>query len=251
MIITNFIAEPISLITKDGRQLTKLRFTADTTGHVLLRIIDKASEKILVTEEIPVSAGEYRTELLLPCRSEDTDARWELRTLSGEPLFSMDFLWKKPREWTIHVMISSHTDIGLHNSHYVQRYNTEKFLDEAAALCDDNENYRYMLEGTWVWNNYNVDRSAEECENIRKNYIKTGKIGICAGMAGNHTNVYGWEEMARSIYGKDRLIKEHGLYTETLTMVDNNGLSWGIVAPYAEAGIKNILFSPNQWNPIP
>ena len=34
-------------------------------------------------------------------------------------------------------------------------------------------------------------------------------------------------------------------------MIDNNGLSASLIQPYAEAGIKNIIFAPNHWNPIP
>ncbi|MBR6603078.1 MAG: hypothetical protein IKK94_03570, partial [Clostridia bacterium] len=146
---------------------------------------------------------------------------------------------------------SSHTDIGLHNSHYFQRYNTENLLDKAAGLCDTDPEYRYTLEGTWCWNNYNIDRSEKDIKNIRDNYIKKDKIGICAGIAGNHTHAYGLEELARSILCKKRLEQDHGIKTETLTMIDNNGLSWALIAPYAEAGIKNLLFAPNQWNPLP
>ncbi|MBE6612490.1 MAG: hypothetical protein E7632_08355, partial [Ruminococcaceae bacterium] len=233
MVITNFTAAPVSLITKDGRQLTKLRFTSDTTGHVLLRIIDKASGEILVTEEIPVSAGEYRTELLLPCRSEDTAVCWELRTLSGEQLFSMDSIWKKPREWTFYVMISSHTDIGLHNSQYHQRLYSEKFLDEAAALCDatddrpEENRYRYTMEGRWFWENFPADRGADAAEAMLRDYIRPGKIGLCAGIAGNHTHALGFEELCRSAYGRGKILRDWGVDSRTMCMIDNNGMSWG------------------------
>ena len=257
MIITNFTAEPISLITQDGRQLTKLCFTSDTTDHILLRILDKASGEVLVAEELPVSAGEYRTELLLPCRTEDTDARWELRTLSGEQLYCMDSLWKKPREWTFYVMISSHTDIGLHHSQYHQRLYSEKFLDEAAALCDatddrpEENRYRYTMEGRWFWENYPADRGNDAAEAMLRDYIRPGKIGLCAGIAGNHTHVLGFEELCRSAYGRRKILRDWGVDSRTMCMIDNNGMSWAMVAPYADAGYENLIFSPNHWNPLP
>ena len=36
-----------------------------------------------------------------------------------------------------------------------------------------------------------------------------------------------------------------------MTMIDNNGMSMSLIGPYSEAGYKNIIFSPNQWNPLP
>ena len=97
--------------------------------------------------------------------------------------------WTKPREWTLYVMGSSHTDIGLHNSQYIRRFNSERFIDEASALCDETEQYapcdlyRYVMEGTWFWNNYGMDRGQEAAERIVEAYIKPGKIGVCFGVA--------------------------------------------------------------------
>ena len=32
-------------------------------------------------------------------------------------------------------------------------------------------------------------------------------------------------------------------------MADNNGIGWSVVTPFANAGIRNILWLPNRWNP--
>ena len=257
MVITNFTAAPVSLITKDGRQLTKLRFRSDTAGRVLLRVTDSASGSVIVTEEIPVSSGEYGTELLLPCRTDDTDTHWELFDMSGKPLYHIDLLWKKPREWTFYVMISSHTDIGLHNSQYHQRLYSGIFLDEAAALCDvtdgrsEENRYRYTMEGRWFWENYPADRGVAAAQAMLRDYIRPGKIGLCTGIAGNHTHVFGLEEMCRSAYSREKILRDWGVDSRTMCMIDNNGMSWAMVAPYADAGYENIIFAPNHWNPLP
>ena len=66
-----------------------------------------------------------RFPVLLPAPERDTEVTWTLNA-AGES-HTIKALWKKPREWTFYVMLSSHTDIGLHNSQYHQRYMSEDF----------------------------------------------------------------------------------------------------------------------------
>jgi hypothetical protein len=40
------------------------------------------------------------------------------------------------REWKLYGLKSTHTDIGLHNSPYIQRHGTVKRIDDAARLVD-------------------------------------------------------------------------------------------------------------------
>ena len=111
--------------------------------------------------------------------------------------------------------------------------------------------YHYLMEGTWFWNNYGMDRGRSAALNIRDHYIRNGKLGVCCGIAGNHTQTYGLEEMCRSAYTRRTLAEQWGIESRTMSMIDNNGISWALIAPYAEAGYRNIIFAPNQWNPLP
>ena len=81
------------------------------------------------------------------------------------------------------------------------------------------------MEGRWFWENYPADRGAEAAEDMLKRYIRPGKIGLFAGIAGNHTNVYGFEELCRSTYGRRKILEDWGVDTRTMSMIDNNGLS--------------------------
>lgn len=73
------------------------------------------------------------------------------------------------RPWKIYCIKSTHTDIGLHNSQYIQRHGAVKVIRNAAALVDedtlkddDPSAYRYIMEGYWVWHNYPQDMGQEE-----------------------------------------------------------------------------------------
>jgi hypothetical protein len=57
------------------------------------------------------------------------------------------------REWRLYGLKATHTDIGLHNSPYIQRHGTVKCIDEAARLIDrdtrkddDPAAYRYVFD---------------------------------------------------------------------------------------------------------
>ena len=251
-----FRVQPVSMVSVEGLQRVDLHFASDKTEHLYLSVHRQGTA---VAQNIPVafSAGRGIVTVMLPVQEESFAARWVLTDRDGKPVAETDALWHRPRERTMYIMLSSHTDIGLHNSQYIQRHNSCRFLDMAKALCDETQDraesdqYRYTMEGTWFWNNYGMDRGTDAANALVEDYIKPGKIGICCGVAGNHTQVYGLEEICRSAYERKRLLDMWGLKSETMTMIDNNGLSMGIIQPYAEAGIRNLIFAPNQWNPLP
>ena len=185
------------------------------------------------------------------------------KNADGEDVFELVPVSELPegipevRRWKIYCIKSTHTDIGLHNSQYIQRHGSVKTIRNAAALVDadtladdDPSAFRYIMEGYWVWHNYPQDMGQEEARRVVDEYFKRGRMGVGAACAGNHTHVYGYEELCRSIYTKKYFADNWGIDTRTMMMIDNPGISWSVVAPYADAGVENIVFAPNQWNPF-
>ena len=258
MQITFFSVQPLSMVTNSEKpqQRIELEIHAERTAHLVLQVI-RDGEIIADGLDLPVLGGEYKTFLLLPVPEKDSAAQWNLFSRSGELLSTFEHHWEVPREWDFYIVASSHMDIGLHNSQYIQRFKFGEFLDKAALLADqtssrpEESRYHYALEGTYFWNHYAADRGKETADRIARDYIKKDRIAIGGATAGNVTQTYGLEEMCRSAYTRNRLKNQWDIDTGTMTMIDNNGISWPLVNAYTSAGFKNIFFAPNQWNPLP
>ena len=160
------------------------------------------------------------------------------------------------REWKIYCLSASHTDIGLHHSQYVQRHGSVVRTDAARKLVaadpDDADPaaYRYMFEGCWFFDNYPMERGEAATRALVANEMRRGRLGVSALCAGNITEAYGFEQMCRSAYARKRLEDRWGLKPKTMVLADIQGVSWSVVQPYAEAGVENLVFLPNQWNPL-
>lgn len=91
------------------------------------------------------------------------------------------------RPWKIFSIKSSHTDIGLHNSQYIQRHGSVKHIRDAAALVDADQRadtdpaaYRYIMEGFWVWHNYPMDMGQTAAANLVSEYFRRGRLDVGA-----------------------------------------------------------------------
>ncbi len=245
-----------SMITHDDLQRIEVDYYAQMVHHLNVLLLD-CNRIVAQGISLHLASGEGRTYFYMKALEADKRLIAKFLDSDGVEVYTTVFDYKAPIKRTIYTMISSHTDIGLHNSQYIQRRNCSEFIDKAAELCDNTadrdslDRYRYTIEGTWFWNNYGADRGEDAAKSVINKYINSGHIGICAGVAGNHTQVFGLEEMCRSAYEKMRLFDKWNIKSDTMTMIDNNGMSMSLIGPYAEAGYKNIIFSPNQWNPIP
>lgn len=247
---------PLSMISKEGLQNVILEYESENAIHLKLSVLE--GDNIIISGiDVALNSGMGYTYILLPVQKNELNATAIFSDKNGKMITQKDFHWTKPLKRTISIMISSHTDIGLHNPPYIQRQNCSVFLDDAKDICDktslgdDNNAYRYTVEGTWFWNNYGAIKGKKSTKDFVKEYIKTDRIGVCAAMAGNHIQTYGLEEMCRSTYERQKLKTEWGIQSKTMTMIDNNGLPMSMIQPYSEAGYENIIFSPNQWNPLP
>ena len=181
---------PLSMISRQNQQRMKLSYTCDRSCHMRMTVLAGGRE-IARDMDVAFAGGRGETFVMLPAQNRAMEAVARFADRTGG-ILEVPFFWSLPQKRTFYVMISSHTDIGLHNPPYFQRYNSEVLLDKAMALCDetagraDNDQYRYTVEGTWFWNNYSADRGQEAARRVVDDYIKPGKIGLCAGIAGNH-----------------------------------------------------------------
>ena len=253
---TQFQAVPLSMVTREGLQRIDIRYSTPRSAHVFLSVYRNGTP---VAENVPMvlSGGTGTASVLLPRQQESFPALWVLTDRGGKEIARAEGIWTMPRERTMYVMLSSHTDIGLHESQYIQRYESVRTVDIVKQLCDETEcrpeadRYRYTMEGTWFWNNYGQDRGKDAARDIVRDYVKTGKMGICCGIAGNHFQTFGLEELCRSAYERRRLLEAWDVDSHTMAMIDINGIPMSVIQPYCEAGMENIIFAPNHWNPIP
>ena len=253
--VKEFQIIPLSMVTKEGKQRVDIRYHASRPGHLQLSVY---REDTAVAERVPVvlNSGTGTVPVLLPEQEESFPAVWILTDRQGTQVARTEAVWTKPRHRTMYVMLSSHTDIGLHESQYIQRYESVRTVDLVKQLCDETEDraeedrYRYTMEGTWFWNNYGQDRGEESARYMVDNYLKPGKMGICCGIAGNHFQTFGLEELCRSAYERRKLLDKWGLDSHTMAMIDINGMPMSMIQPYSEAGVENLIFAPNHWNPL-
>ena len=246
---------PISMVDKHNMQRVRVDTVSDNVEKITLEAVDAESGKTVCGSEFKINAGEYFTFISLPAPEKDIRVKW--KTYDGSnTVLSKPVIWESPRKWTFYIMVSSHTDIGLHNPPYVQRLNCAKTLEAAERLCDETsernpeDRFRYVMEGTWVLDCVAGESGTKKAKELVDNYVKKGSIGICGGLAGNHTQCFGLEETVRAANERKRLKDEWEIDTKTVAFIDVNGMSWGIVQPYADAGYENVIFSPNHWNPL-
>ena len=250
------VVHPTSLVTRGDPARQRVEITAVCDAPVEKGVVKIWSgDKLFHQHEVgALTQGTNSLSILLPEPKKTHSTRWKL--FSGTKVVSETKLtWTPPRHWQLYVIKSSHIDIGLHDSQYVQRYLANSCVDKAEDLAEKHTDwpeasrFRYVVEGLWWWQNYVQDRPVEQIDRIVERYCKSGLFGIAASHSGNRTEMYSSEELCRSTYCIQQARDRWNLPMDTMLMVDNNGLTWPLVTAYADAGVKYAGFFVNAWNP--
>ena len=240
-------------------QVARLTVVNDTGSamevEAVVTIQGGAVEKI---EKIPLAINQSTVEVLVPDISTESNVRVDLRR-EGKVLATHGRSWQPQRKWKVHVVKSSHEDIGYEHFIQIKQKEIADYIDLAreiarprvidASGAKTNVGYHYVMETILFARNYIEERGERAWRKLLKeNVTSDGGLSLMAAPSGVHTHWMDYEELARIGYPARREMKDRfGLDLKTAFIVDNPSLSWSGMQALAASGIKYVGRWGQSW----
>ncbi|RDY61572.1 glycoside hydrolase family 38 C-terminal domain-containing protein [Flagellimonas nanhaiensis] len=148
---------------------------------------------------------------------------------------------KPVKEWTVHLVQHSHTDIGYTRQQSEILAEHLRYIDDALDFCDQTDDYpenakfRWTCEVSWTVREYLNSRPAEQVERLLRR-IREGRIEV-TGMFFNFSEIV--DETALAIQTQTiKQFKEQGIDVTAAMQNDVNGIGWCMVDFYHDTGVK-------------
>ena len=133
MSVVDFRVMPLSMIPRALPDHQQVVFSCESAfaGRVSVAVsFEKDAGKIFWSGTLHLQCGSNRVTAFVPIPEQSEIAVW---TLSRNRTVLAEYrgMWSLPRQWEMYFTVASHTDIGLHNSQYIQGHNCSRFLEQA------------------------------------------------------------------------------------------------------------------------
>lgn len=235
---------PTVFLKKDGNALQQLiRLTVINEGvFEPLSIVVESSNFTYEFMLGKVRQGESTHEIFIDEISRIQDVKFTLR--SEQKVFDIkNIIMNPPKHWTVHVVQTSHHDVGYVDlgSNILKQH--IGFLDDALAMAEKSSNLpedaKFRITIEQVWSIYEFLKCSPP-ERVAKmvEYIRSGRIEVTALFGNMTTEICGHEALARSLYHSSQLKRQYGFDITTANHVDITGFSWGLCQILTEADIK-------------
>ena len=216
-----------------------------------------AVEKI---EKVSVAINQSTVDVLVPDISTESNVNVELRR-EGKVVATHGRAWQPQRKWKVHIVKSSHEDIGYENYIFKKQKEIAEFIDLAQEQSSpksvagnigrsgkQESTYHYTMETILFQRNYIEERGERAWRKIVEQDLKTGHMSLPGAPSGVHTHWMDYEELARLGYPARRETKDRfGLDIETFMIVDNPSLSWSGAQVLADSGFKYVARWGQSW----
>ncbi len=199
-------------------------------------------------QEFPLSAspGPSTHEIFLPEIAQPQPIEFVLRHGDGLADFhSLDY--QPPRRWVVHVVQTSHHDVGYTDLASTVLQQHDRWLDQAldyAAQADsfpEDAQFRIVIEQAWSLDHFlkraSPGRAAKMLELLRQ-----GRFELAALFGNLTSELCGHETLVRALSHSLRLQRLHGIPLTSAEHNDIPGMSWGLARLLSDAGIK--IFIP-------
>jgi alpha-mannosidase len=193
-----------------------------------------------------IASGETLHELYVPDIRKRGKALVSIKAGSSI-LDSVEVDWVPKRHWRLHLIQSSHHDLGYTDLPTNLPDEFAEFYETLPGLCagtDDfpeESKFRYVIEQSWSIMHFMNTRPKEVREQFIE-LIKQGRIEVTALFGNVTTELCGHEELIRLLYPSFELKRKYGIDICSAEHNDIPGMSWGLPSILSSAGIK--YFSP-------
>jgi alpha-mannosidase len=213
--------------------------TLPSTGSVELRVARHSFTKSFSTRN---EFGEVRIEFEVPEWNGAAQAAVRLDKLSVTAVNT-----EAAKKWTIDLIPHEHLDVGFTDYPAKVAELHSQSIDQAMGLITQTPDFRWMLDGSWVADQYLNGRSPEARQQFLE-HVRDGSIVIPPEFANQHTGNASWEGLARSLYGQHRLALEYKLpAADAAQIVDVPAYTWSYASILHDAGIKYFVAASNSW----
>jgi hypothetical protein len=155
--------------------------------------------------------------------------------------------WHPQPHWQLHLVQSSHHDLGYTDlpSNVLRQH--DQFLDDALDFCDQTDAYpadsrfHYVIEQAWSLQHYLEHRPSRQVRRLVRR-LRQGRIELTALMGNQTTELCGAEELVRLLYPAFCIRRQYRVPILTAELNDIPGIAWGLSSVLAGAGIR--YFAP-------
>lgn len=206
-----------------------------------------------LSQKLTLTPGVSRHDLFVPDIEKPSELEVELRVIGKNTvLTTLRQNWQPQRKWKIHLVKSSHEDIGYEGFLWEKQKEIADFIDFGANLSRAGSSsavaegastaggYRYFLESLLFGRYYMEERGEPAWRRLIAEKIKPGLTPLAGGPnSGAHFHWMDTEEMARFMYPARREYKDRfDLDIPLFLSVDNPSISWAGAQLIAGAGFK-------------
>lgn len=189
--------------------------------------------------------GESRHKIFLPELQKESLAKCEFYLGPNKPM-TKSVLLRPEKHYLLHFVMLSHMDIGYTNTQPIVKERHIKILDEVLEMCENDSNFKWTIETTWLLEQYELSRQNEKFERLI-DYIKKGKVTLSPLYTNPYTGWISTEEMTHSLFQARDYSEKYGIDFSAAIYNDLPGVSWilpqvlnGIGANFLVCGINEL-----------
>lgn len=232
-----FSVHQLNTVSKEGGKLfNTLRFDIIHLGNPVEVAINVGTQQ----KQFPLKPGLNEIDFLIPKVDAPKTVPIKI-TRQGKVLEERNVDINPVREWTVHLVQHSHTDIGYTRQQSEILAEHLRYIDDALDFCDQTDDYpenaqfRWTCEAAWTVREYLNSRPPQQIERLLQR-IKEGRIEV-TGMFFNFSEII--DETALAIQTQTiKRFKDEGIDVTTAMQNDVNGIGWCMIDFYHDTGVK-------------
>ncbi|HLT48034.1 MAG TPA: hypothetical protein VK002_12445, partial [Rubricoccaceae bacterium] len=150
----------------------------------------------------------------------------------------------QPR-YDLHLMLTSHTDVGYTHPQPTVAEKHALLLDEVVARAEAEPDFRWTIETVWQLEQFVEARSPEQVERLMA-LVRAGRVAVSPLYANPFTGWVSEEELLRSFDLGHAYAERYGFGYEAAISNDEPGFSWMLPDALREAGVSFFVAGLNE-----
>lgn len=202
--------EPTVLFPKKEPLAQIARLSGENRGTAALDVsvrVAVTGASVLPAQKVALPPGRFTVDVLIPDLAAPADVKVDV--ISGDTIVAAHTqLWQPQRKWKVHVVKSSHEDIGYEHFIQIKQKEIADFIDLAREIArprvidgsgaKTNVGYHYVMETLLFARNYIDERGERAWRKVLKDNVTGGTgLSLMAAPSGVHTHWMDYEQIAR------------------------------------------------------